>query len=165
MYWEMVPVRIPKIYIETSVFNFYFADDAPDKKQDTLKLFKEIKNGLYVPYTSAYVLQELTRANEPKQSQMTALISEYDMYFLEQGDDIRTLAGLYVSDGVIPEKHLTDALHIAAATVNDLDIIVSYNFQHIVKRKTVLMTESINLRAGYKRIGIFSPTEVIESDE
>jgi hypothetical protein len=60
---------------------------------------------------------------------------------------------------------LTDALHIAAATVHDLDIIVSYNFRHIVKRKTVTMIEVVNLREGYKRIGIFSPTEVIENDE
>jgi hypothetical protein len=51
------------------------------------------------------------------------------------------------------------------ATINDLDIIVSYNFQHIVKLKTIMGTESINLREGYKRIGIYSPTEVIENDE
>ena len=158
-------MRTPKIYLETSVFNFCFADDAPDKMQDTLKLFEEIKAGMYLPYTSAYVMQELARADEPKQSQMVALIEEYDMQFLEQSDAIRTLAGIYVSEGIIPEKHLTDALHIAAATVSDLDVIVSYNFQHIVKRKTVTMTEVINLREGYKRIGIFSPTEVIESDE
>ena len=157
-------MRIPKIYLETSVFNFYFADDAPDKKQDTLKLFEEIVAGLYIPYTSAYVMQELVRADEPKQCQMVGLIEKYDMRFLEQNNTIRTLAGMYVSEGIIPEKHLTDALHIAAATVNDLDVVVSYNFQHIVKRKTVTMTEVVNLREGYKRIGIFSPTEVIESD-
>ena len=158
-------MRVPKIYLETSVFNFCFADDAPDKKQDTLKLFDEIRAGMYLPYTSAYVVQELTRADEPKQSQMVALIGEHDMRFIEQSDTIRTLAGIYVAEGIIPEKHLTDALHIAAATVNDLDIIASYNFKHIVKRKTVTMTEVVNLREGYKRIGIFSPTEVIESDE
>ena len=158
-------MRVPKIYLETSVFNFYFADDAPDKRQDTLKLFEEIKAGLYVPYTSAYVLQELIRAEEPKQSQMVSLIGEYEMRFLEQSGIIRILAGQYVSEGIIPAKHLTDALHIATATVNDLDVIVSFNFQHIVKRKTVTMTEVVNLREGYKRIGIFSPTEVIESGE
>ena len=158
-------MRIPKIYLETSVFNFYFADDAPDKKKDTIKLFEEIKTGLYKPYASAYVMQELLRADEPKQSLMVALISEYDMMFLEQSDAIRTLAGMYVAEGIIPAKHITDALHIATATANDLDIIVSYNFQHIVKRKTVMMTEVVNLREGYKRIGIFSPTEVIASDE
>ncbi len=45
---------------------------------------------------------------------------------------------------------------------HDLDFIVSLNFKHIVKRKTLNMAESINIREGYKRIGIFSPAEVIE---
>ena len=51
------------------------------------------------------------------------------------------------------------------ATIHDLDIIISYNFHHIVKLKTIIGTESINLREGYKKIGIYSPTEVIENDE
>jgi len=36
-------------------------------------------------------------------------------------------------------------LYLYMATVNDLDFIVSFNFQHIVKRKTMTMTESINI--------------------
>ncbi|GHU29226.1 hypothetical protein AGMMS50256_13690 [Betaproteobacteria bacterium] len=46
---------------------------------------------------------------------------------------------------------------------SSLDFIVSYNFKHIVKRKTVLMTSAINLREGYKQMGIYSPSEVIEN--
>ena len=49
-------MRIPKIYLESTVFNFFFAYDAPDKRKDTLKLFKEIKEGKYAPYTSNAVL-------------------------------------------------------------------------------------------------------------
>ena len=71
----------------------------------------------------------------------------------------------YVAEGVVSEKYFTDAIHIAVATVNDLDFVVSLNFQHIVKRKTMTMTEGINIREGYKRIGIHSPTEVINSDD
>jgi hypothetical protein len=52
-------LKILKIYLETTVFNFRFADDSPDKKQDTIKLFDEISQGKYIPYTSDYVLQEL----------------------------------------------------------------------------------------------------------
>jgi len=157
-------MKIPKVYIETSVFNFVLTDDAPDRKSDALKLFNEIKSGLYEPYTSDYVLQELMRAPEPKQSQMIEMISQYDMTFLKQSDEADRLASIYVADGVVPEKYFTDAVHIAVATVNDLDFIVSFNFQHIVKRKTMTMTESINIREGYKRIGIHSPTEVINND-
>ena len=96
---------------------------------------------------------------------MIELISQYDMIFLEQNDEAERLANIYVTEGVIPEKFYADAVHIAVATVSDLDFIVSFNFRHIVKRKTMTMTEGINIREGYKRIGIHSPTEVIESDE
>jgi len=83
---------------------------------------------------------------------------------LPKSAEIKRLADIYVAEGIIPAKYSTDALHIAAATVNDLDFVASWNFKHIVKRKTVIMTEAVNLRNNYKKIGIFSPTEVIEND-
>jgi predicted nucleic acid-binding protein len=155
-------MRVPKIYLETSVFNFYFADDAPDKRDDTLRLFEEIRQGKYEPYTSVFVVEELRAAPEPKRSQMLDIIRQYGIIALPGESESRRMAGLYVAEGIIPGKYLTDALHIAATTVNDLDFIVSYNFQHIVKLKTVTMTESVNLRENYRKIGIYSPTEVIE---
>jgi predicted nucleic acid-binding protein len=157
-------MRKPKIYIETTIYNFFFADDAPEKKQDTIKLFQEISDGKYIPYTSDAVLEELEKAVTEKFNKMFSLIEQYSMITLPVTDEARRLANIYITEGVIPEKYPTDALHIALSTVNDLDYIVSYNFRHIVKLKTVTMTESINIRENYKRIGIFSPTEVIEYD-
>jgi hypothetical protein len=55
-------------------------------------------------------------------------------------------------------------LHIALATVNDLDMIISMNFQHIVKRKTIKMTGPINTLNGYRTIEIYSPMEVVENE-
>ena len=80
-------------------------------------------------------------------------------------EEAEKLADLYVAEGIITERYVTDGVHIATAAVNDLDFIVSFNFQHIVKRKTIILTEAVNLREGYRRVGIFSPTEVIENVE
>jgi predicted nucleic acid-binding protein len=157
-------MRIPKIYLETTIFNFFFTDDAPEKAQDTLKLFQEIQEGRYEPYTSDYALMEIKNASEPKRARMLELLDKYSIFSLPTSDDAKRLADIYVGEGIIPEKYFTDALHIAIATVSELDFIVSFNFKHIVKRKTVIMTESVNLREGYRQIGIFSPTEVIEND-
>ena len=158
-------MRIPKIYLETSIFNFLFADDAPDKKQDALKLFEEIRQGKYQPYTSDFVVSELQDAQEPKRSAMIDLITKYDMIVIPADEETKRLAELYVAEGIIPEKYSADAFHIASTTVSDLDFIVSYNFKHIVKLKTITLTEAVNLREGYKRIGIYSPTEVVVYDE
>jgi len=158
-------MRVPKIYLETSVFNFYFAEDAPDKKDDTIRLFEEIRQGKYEPYTSSAVLAELSNCEEPKQSKMKKLLEDFDVIFLSVSTEAEALVDAYVKEGIIPLKYRTDGIHIAVTSVNNLDFIVSYNFKHIVKRKTIEMTELINFRQGYKKIGIYSPTEVVEYDE
>ena len=155
-------MRIPRIYLETSVFNFVFADDAPDKKADTLKLFKEIKAGKFEPYTSEYVTDELKKAQQPKRDNMLNLIIEYGIQVTDKSDKAIQLAELYVAEGIVPAKYITDAVHIAAASIAELDVIASWNFKHIVKMKTIRLTEIVNLKQGYKKMMIHSPTEVIE---
>ena len=71
---------------------------------------------------------------------MANLLRQYNITILALTDESDRLADAYISEGIIPEKFRTDGLHIAIATVNDLDMIVSMNFQHIVKRKTILAT-------------------------
>ncbi len=71
--------------------------------------------------------------------------------------EIKTLAEEYVIRGVIPAKHIEDAIHIAIATVNSLDILVSWNFEHIVKLKTKREVNAINLLLGYNQIEIIEP--------
>jgi len=154
-----------KIYLETTIFNFIFEEDSPDKKEDAKKLFDEIKQGKYIPYTSDYVLQELLRAEEPKRTKMVNLLDQYEIKLLAPDKNAENLADKYVIEKIIPIKYRMDGIHIAMATINNLDIIISYNFHHIVKLKTIIGTESVNLREGYKRIGIYSPTEVIENEE
>ena len=158
-------MRIPAIYLETTIFNFPFADDAPQYKSDTLQLFAEIKAGKFRPFTSEYVTRELEAATDPMREDRLRLIKEYDVEVLPASDETKNLAMAYIKAGVIPQAYGTDGFHIAAATVNGLDFIVSLNFRHIVKRKTIEEAELINFREGYKKIGIYSPAEVIDNDE
>lgn len=156
-------MRKPKIYLETTIFNYYFDADR-DAHADTVKLFKEIKSGKYEAYTSIYVTNELIEAEEPKRSNMLALITEYNITVLPASEEARNLADIYVSEGIIPQKYRTDGVHIAVTTVNDLDMIVSMNFQHIVKRKTIVATEKTNKLYSYRAIEIYSPMEVVDNE-
>jgi len=159
-------MRIPTIYLETTIFNFPFAEDAPQYRSDTLRLFAEIKAGKFRPFTSEYVMEELEKTqNTEKLKQMKTLITGYGVKFIPATPDIGRLASLYVREGIIKEKYLTDAIHIAAAAVAGLDFIISLNFQHIVKHKTIIGTEIINAREGFKRVFIHTPMEVIDYDE
>jgi predicted nucleic acid-binding protein len=156
-------MRVPKIYLETTLFNFYIDEDR-EAHTDTVKLFKEIAAGKYEAFTSRYVINELEKTMETKRDKMLNLILEYDIPILEPNDEAAKLADLYVAEKVMPLKYRTDGLHIALAAVNDLDMIISMNFQHIVKRKTIKMTGHINAMNGYHVVEIYSPMEVIEDE-
>jgi len=157
--------KTPAVYLETTIFNFPFADDAPQYRADTLRLFEEIKAGKFRPFTSEYVKRELEAAPESMREERLRLIKEYSVEVLPASDEAEHLANLYIKEGVIPEKHLADALHIAAVTVAGLDFIISLNFRHIVKRKTIIETEIINAREGFRRVFIHTPAEVINYEE
>jgi predicted nucleic acid-binding protein len=155
-------MRVPKIYLETTIFNFPFADDAPQYRDDTRRLFAEIKAGRFRPYTSEYVIRELEAATDTLREDRLRLINEYAIEVMPASEETRSLAMAYIEAGIIPQAYGTDGFHIAAATTGALDFIVSLNFRHIVKRKTIEETELINYREGYKRIGIYTPAEVID---
>jgi predicted nucleic acid-binding protein len=156
-------MRTQKIYLETTLFNFY-VDESRDAHADTVKLFEDIAKGKYEAYTSTYVTDELENAPEAKRDKMMSLITKYNIAVLAPSDEAVKIADIYVEEGIIPQKYRTDGLHIAIATVNDLDIIISMNFRHIVKRRTILATGKINNLNGYRAIEIYSPMEVVEDE-
>ena len=156
-------MRAPKIYLETTLFNFYF-DENRDAHAATVKLFNEIAAGKYEAFTSRYVIDELGNAPEAKRDRMLNLILEFDIPILEPNDEAAKMADIYVAEGIIPQKFRTDGLHIGIATVNDLDMIVSMNFQHIVKRKTKMLTGNTNVLNGYRAVEIYAPMEVVEDE-
>jgi hypothetical protein len=155
----------PKIYLETTIFNFPFAPDLPGykkHKEDTLEILSRIKAGVYKPYTSIYTAAEINGTNaEVKRKQMKSLIDEYHIEILPQSAEAERLADLYVAEGAVPPGFPTDALHIAITTVYGLDFIVSLNFEHIAREWTVKKVKAVNNREGYRVIGIYKPMEVL----
>ena len=156
-------MRKQKIYLETTVFNYYF-DSERDAHAATIKLFQEIKEGKHEAYTSSYVVDELSLAPEPKKTNMIHLINKYGIMMLNPSESAEELAETYVSEGIIPQKYMSDARHIASATYYGLNSIISLNFQHINRIKTKTFVPLINKKAGYADIVIYTPMEVIEND-
>jgi len=156
-------MKKPKIYLETTLFNYYFDSDR-DAHPDTVKLFKEIAAGKYEAYTSNAVTDELQAAPEPKNTMMLALIDEYKIITLTADDTVEKLVAIYIAEGIIPAKYKTDGVHIAVAAVNGLDYVISMNFQHIVKLKVKRMANAVNVFKGYQPVEIISPMEVIDNE-
>jgi len=152
-----------KLYLDTSVLNFALADDQAlaIQKKATTDLLDEIKKGKYEAYISEQVIVEVTRAPEPKRKQLNDIINKLGLKSLAQGEAVEELADKYVAEKIIPPKYRDDAVHIAIASVNDLDVLVSWNFQHMVKLKTKHGVIAVNSLLDYKAIDIVSPQEVV----
>jgi len=154
-----------KLYLETSVWNFLFADDAPEKKAVTEELFVKIKQEKFEIFISRTVTAEIDNAPEEKRRQLLSVIDEYSPVFLEIDEDTVELAMGYIENGILSEDHLDDLLHLASATVNNLQILVSWNLKHLVKHKTRILANSVNKKLGYREIDICRPEEVLEIGE
>ena len=79
-------------------------------------------------------------------------------------EDAIKLADTYIAEKVVGKTSLTDCRHIALATINKVDVLVSWNFKHIVNLDKIKGYNSINLRLGYQMIEIRSPKDLIKYD-
>jgi hypothetical protein len=153
---------IPKLFLETTMFNFYFYGKGKEKQVYTERLFADIAAGKYDAYTSPDVINELKKATAERFKAMNSLVGKYNIEILPTAAEIDRLSALYIKKGIIPEKYKDDALHIAAATANGLDFVMSYNYNHIVKLKTIIGTGLINRREGYQQVGLSTPKEILD---
>ena len=137
-----------------------------DAHPDTvLHYFEECAAGKFEPHTSLYVIDELEDAPKEKREKMIALMERYNIKVMTASDETDNLARKYIAEGALPQGSLADASHIAATTINDLDMIISLNFRHIVKDKTIKRTAAINSFLGNKSIEISTPMEVIDHEK
>jgi predicted nucleic acid-binding protein len=153
-----------KLFLDSSVFNFKVDGKQGQKQRETEKLFAAIKAGKYEAYTSGTVLEELEDAPKAKFDEMNDLVERYAKEVFKPDAAAQRLADVYVEKHIIPLRSRDDGLHLAVATVKKLDFVVTCNMGHMNKQKTMIGTGFINLRAGYKNIGICSSMEVIEYD-
>ena len=150
------------IYLDTSVINFLFADDAPDYKKATQEFFEKYFD-LYDVYISVVVLVEINRTLDIEQKKkLLSVIEDYNLHvYGDVTDEIEALANLYLDKKIIPMKKREDALHVAFATYYSFDILLSWNFKHLANVKKQREINIINLGEGYsKPLNLVNPLEV-----
>ncbi|MBZ0166810.1 MAG: type II toxin-antitoxin system VapC family toxin [Candidatus Omnitrophica bacterium] len=159
-------MRKLKLYIETSAWNFYFSDDAPEKKEVTIEFFGLVEKGIYDIYLAQVVLDEIDEAPEPIKAKLMGLIQKYQPIELESDQEAEALAKLYMDKGAIPAKKEEDALHVAIATVHEMDVLVTWNYKHLANVKKAELLQSINLSEGYtKLLTITTPMGVMTDED
>ena len=160
----MLRVERNTLYLDTSVLNFFFEDKDLEKANSTRELFREIRNGKFNAYISELVLREIGKTRGLKRERLLSLINTYKIPWLEVTPECMELTEKYMGREIFPSKYRDDGLHIAIATVHQIDVVVSWNLRHMVKLRTRREVKAINIVEGYKEIEICTPMEVIESD-
>jgi predicted nucleic acid-binding protein len=154
-------MRKLKLYLETSVWNFFFADDAPEKKEVTLQFFEKVENGEFDIYISDIVFLEFARASQQKEEQLLNLIEKYKPKELEINEEVLELAEKYIKETALPKRAIDDSRHAAVATVYEIDALISWNLKHLANLRRMERINGINLKEGYsKRLEIVTPMEV-----
>lgn len=151
-----------KFYLETTIPNFLYADDAPEEKEITKEFFDLVKEEKHQIFISEVVEGEILRTPDPKRrKQLLDVI--HAIKVLSLTEECRMLAEDYISEGIIPMKYRPDALHIAIATLQGMDVLVTWNMEHMANPFTRIKIREINEKKGLKIIDIATPEEVIAS--
>ena len=157
-----------RIYLDTSVINFLFADDAPDFRRVTEEFFER-----YAPlnelYGSDVLLRELGADPDlGRRERHLRKLADCRVAILPRtrDDEVARLAEAYLRQGIVPVRKRDDALHVAYATIFDMDVLLSWNFKHLANLRREARFVAVNQAAGYLRSPrIVSPLEVEDDSE
>lgn len=140
-----------RVYVDTSVIGGNFDEEFVTWSNG---LMKDFSLGIFTLVTSEMVASEIAEAPLFIQDKFVELLS-YDPEVLTISNASLALANMYQERHILTPKYFNDGIHIALATVAEVDVLVSWNFKHIVH-----FNKAVNLEQGYKPVQIFSPREV-----
>jgi predicted nucleic acid-binding protein len=150
-----------RIYIDTSVFGGYFDEEF---SEFTKPLFDRLQSGEFKLLFSAVTQDELSSAPDNVKELVTSLKKE-NTEFTDTNDEAVELATQYIAEKVVGQTSFADCLHIALATINRADYLISWNFKHIVNVQRIRGYNAINIKNGYKELEIRSPRDFMTYDD
>ncbi len=154
-------MKTSRIYLDTSVIGGCHDEEF---KSWSLGLLKDFRMKNYIPVLSELTFDEISKAPEPVQKTLKDII-EFDAEVLTIDENALILAELYLERKILTPKFRDDALHIAIASLADVDVLVSWNFRHIVHYDKIRQFNAVNIENGLKTISIYSPREVTNYEE
>lgn len=146
-----------RVYIDTSVVGGRLDEEF---REDSIKLFDEFTKGMKTLVISDVLLFDLEGAPMEVKNILKEVPTD-KIEYVSLNEESITLANAYVEEGAVAERSISDARHIAIATVERVDVLVSWNFKHIVNINRIRRLNSINLKLGYPVLEIRSPKEVL----
>ena len=142
-------------YLDTSVFGGYYDEEFAEF---TIPLLERLQKGEFILLFSTITQEELALAPD-NVKKLVENIKVENTEFIEANEESVELATQYILEKVVGQTSLPDCLHIALATINRADFLISWNFKHIVNVQRIRGYNAINIKNGYKQIEIRSPRD------
>lgn len=149
-------MKVLRIYVDTSVLGGRFDDEFAPWSNGLLRDFRA---GTFRPVLSEVVAAEVRPAPEAIRRTYAELIT-LGAEILTVKDEALQLLAMYQARKVLAQQFGNDMLHIALATVADVDVLVSWNFKHIVRLDRIRLFNAVDIGLGYKPRSIYTPREV-----
>lgn len=149
------------MYLDTSVFGGLFDEEF---KEFTEPLFRRIDKNEFDVIFSDVTRKELITAPEKIRKRAESL-PKISTIFVQSKIESVQLAKKYIDEGVVGKTSYVDCLHIALATIHNANVLVSWNFKHIVNMVRIIGYNAVNLTEGYKQIDIRSPRELLNYED
>ena len=149
-----------RVYVETSVFGGAFDQEFAAVSNT---FFEQARAGRFELVTSAVVQVELEGAPPPVQALFRDVLAGTAIAPIPE--EAWELQQAYLEAGIVTSRSALDALHVAVATVLACDLIISWNFRHIVHFQKIPLYNAVNQQHGYRAIAIHSPLEVIGDED
>jgi len=153
--------RRNRVYADTSVFGGVFDEGFADASR---RFFDEVLRGEHAVLVSDITARELQDAPLSVR-EFVARLTDDALERLAFSEEMADLRDAYLSAGVLGVASSDDAAHVACATVARADLIVSWNFRHLVNWGKMRAFNAVNLSLGYPLVTILTPREVITDDE
>ena len=155
-----------RVYLDTSAISYLNQIDAPEKMKETQEAWKILKGNEYEVIISNVALAEISECNEEKIQILIEYLEELNYIEYNLDEDTEELANLIIEEGILRPKSKDDALHIASAILSDCDIILSWNFKHLVNIDTINGVRKICFNRSFNKIiDIYSPNILLRKGD
>jgi len=151
--------RIWRIYVDSSVVSGVFDHHMPERVEQAQLFWNNVSSGKIKIIVSDVLDEELAGAAKNVRNFYNKLPESQIERIISTGKS-EGLAMRYIAEGVVGESSLNDSKHVALATIAEADVLVSWNFRHIVKLNKIFRYNAINKLLGYREIEIRTPEEV-----
>jgi len=148
-----------RLYLDTTIPSYVFAVDAPERMEVTRAFMRLRNSSQYEMLISEVVVKEILATAEPKRTLLLEVIADLPVLVLTP--QAMTLAQAYIDSGILPRGSIDDARHVAIATLNEVNALVSWNFGHLVNIRRTKAMNALNQKAGLPHLEIITPEEVV----